>query len=97
MTLRPQIGEVIRRANVAMFSLKKILPLLHRRFRVTAVGALVNSHRDYASALYAGLPHKDLKWLQRTQNQALQLATAYNARCPSHRPAQAGHSQQSDF
>lgn len=57
-----------------MYTLKKVLPLLPPHCRNIAVGALVNSHLDYANALYGGLPLKDLKLLQRTQNQAVRLA-----------------------
>lgn len=37
--------------------------------------SLVNSHLDYANALYMGFPQKDLQLLQRTQNQAVILAS----------------------
>lgn len=75
LSLSPQIAEVIRKPNYALFTLRKVLPFLPNRGRAIAVGALVNSHMDYANALYTGLLLKDLNLLQRTQNQAVRLAT----------------------
>ncbi|XP_044129061.1 uncharacterized protein LOC122922511 [Bufo gargarizans] len=73
MSLCPQIKEVIRKANFALFLLKKALPFLPNTCRQVVVGALVNSHLDYGNAMYAGLPEKDLGALQHCQNRAIRL------------------------
>lgn len=73
LLMKSQITKVCARAKLNIAWICCLCPYLTEETSKILVQALVLSHMDYTNPCYAGLPKREIDWLQHVQNQAAKL------------------------
>ncbi|XP_035699698.1 uncharacterized protein LOC118432269 [Branchiostoma floridae] len=74
LTFDNHIDHVVKNCNRSMAQVNRVRKLLPRRLRIKLIQALVLTHLDYCSSVWASTSRKNINRLQVVQNRAARIA-----------------------